>query len=265
MVRHGFHDSRPVQHFPTVKITEGELVALLVAQKALEQYRNTAFAKPLRSAFNKLVSGLQGETAISWDELSGVFSFKPVGLAIADLKNFDTISQAVLRSDEVEFSYQKLQGKTKERRRVQPYHLACINNQWYLFGKDLLRQGLRTFALSRVTAARNRKRPFVRPADFSAARFLEQSFAVFETDKPRNVVLRFEPTAARLVSERTWHPSQRLRSLPGDRAELSLRVGLSPDLTSWILGWGDQVEVVKPSTLRDAVRETCRRAARKHR
>ena len=40
---HGFYYTRKVVQFPTMKISEGELVALSVARKALAQYRGTPF------------------------------------------------------------------------------------------------------------------------------------------------------------------------------------------------------------------------------
>jgi len=44
--------TQPVNAFPTVQVTEGELVALLVAQRALEQYRGTTSWPPgSRTAF----------------------------------------------------------------------------------------------------------------------------------------------------------------------------------------------------------------------
>lgn len=43
----------PVKNFPTVQINEGELLALLVAQKALEQYRGTPHHDQLANAFAK--------------------------------------------------------------------------------------------------------------------------------------------------------------------------------------------------------------------
>jgi proteasome accessory factor B len=45
--RHGFYFTEEVAHFPAVHISESELVALLVARKAIEQYANTPFQKPL--------------------------------------------------------------------------------------------------------------------------------------------------------------------------------------------------------------------------
>src|SRR5947207_3742330 len=54
--RFGYHYTQEVSAFPTLQITEGELFALLVAEKALQQYRGTHFEKPLLSAFKKMAA-----------------------------------------------------------------------------------------------------------------------------------------------------------------------------------------------------------------
>ena len=51
--RHGYYYSQEVSAFPSLQISEGELFALLVAEKALQQYRGTSFEKPLVSALKK--------------------------------------------------------------------------------------------------------------------------------------------------------------------------------------------------------------------
>src|SRR4051812_9709586 len=54
----GYWYTEQVSSFPTLQITEGELIALLVAEKALQQYRGTNFEKPLLGAFQKLAAAL---------------------------------------------------------------------------------------------------------------------------------------------------------------------------------------------------------------
>ena len=49
-VRRGFLYTKEVKNLPMVALTEGEIVALLVAHRAAEQYRGTPFEKSLRSA-----------------------------------------------------------------------------------------------------------------------------------------------------------------------------------------------------------------------
>ncbi len=131
-------------------MSEGEVVALFVAQKALAQYRGTSFEKPLRTAFEKISEGLQDRIGFQWGEVDAGISFRGLGVTVADLELFEKVSRAVLESHELAFEYQKLRSSRHEARRVQPYHLGCIENQWYLFGFDLARQQLRTFALPRM-------------------------------------------------------------------------------------------------------------------
>jgi predicted DNA-binding transcriptional regulator YafY len=88
--RHGFYFTEPVAHFPSVHITESELVALLVARKAVEQYANTPFQKPLSAAFQKLSAGLDGQVNFNWQELEHTFDFRPIGIPHQNLVIFET-------------------------------------------------------------------------------------------------------------------------------------------------------------------------------
>jgi hypothetical protein len=47
----GLWYTEEVSGFPALQMTEGELFALLVAEKAVRQYRGTSFERPLVSAF----------------------------------------------------------------------------------------------------------------------------------------------------------------------------------------------------------------------
>ncbi|HWL15524.1 MAG TPA: HTH domain-containing protein, partial [Opitutus sp.] len=65
--------TQPVNAFPTVNVTEGELLALLVAQRALQQYRGTPFHRQLEISFEKLSRSLRDRISFSpADELQTV-------------------------------------------------------------------------------------------------------------------------------------------------------------------------------------------------
>lgn len=260
-LQRGFRYTKPVSAFPRISMSEGEIVALLVAQKSLEQYKGTVFEKPLRSAFEKMSSNLEGEGMFSFRELEDAISFRPVGHAVQELKIFDVLSRAVLGHRVVEFDYHKLNGKKSERRRVEPYHLGCIDNVWYLIGHDLVRDKKRTFALGRLSQPKMLNKIFTPKKDFSVAEMFASSFSAFETPKPSRVVIRLDAFAARLASERVWHPSQRMKDLPGGGAVLTLEVGLAPDLENWILGWGMHAKVLEPSELCDRIASIARSMA----
>ena len=253
-VRHGFYYTAPVKDFPVMKVSQGEVAALLLAQKSLEQFRGTAFERPLAGAFRKLSRSLGGEMEVAWHELEQALSVRSSGTGLADMEVFDALARAVMDQAEVSFAYHKLSGAKPETRTARPCHLGCIENQWYLFAHDTDRGAVRTFALPRVTGVVRTGGKFRRPKDFSLAKILDGSFAVFQGGNAKRVKIRFRGVAARLVGERVWHGSQKLR--PDARGlVLEMQVGLSPDLRQWILGWGAEAEVLEPAELRKAVAE----------
>lgn len=258
---HGFRYTKPVSQFPLVTVSQGELVALLVAQRAVEQYRGTSFEKPLKSAFQKLASSLDQEAGISLHELAAAVSFRPAGVPSGQMKTFEILAGALTEGQVVEFDYFALKADKPERRRVDPYHLTCIDNQWYLIAGDQVRGARRTFALTRISKVKNLKRPSRRPSHFSVSEMLSNSFSAFEAAAAEFVRIRFDSFAARLVSERTWHKSQKISLLPDGGIELSMRVGVAPDLEKWILSWGAHAEVVTPQSLRDRMAQQILQAA----
>lgn len=248
--------THPVNAFPTVHVTEGELLALLVAQRALQQYRGTPFHRQLEIAFEKLAGGLRDRISFSpADELRAV-SFKNIGLGRTDLAVFNALSGAVLRQEEVTFAYQKPGVAKKSQRRVHPYHLANRENSWYLIGFDLERQALRTFALPRIGAVSVSKETFTRPPDFSPEKFFANALGVLGGEGDYQVVIRFTSAVADRVREREWHESQEMRELPDGGLELKLRLGALMEVEQWVLGWGAAAEVVAPAELRANMRRT---------
>lgn len=260
--KNGFHYTAPVQNFPSVQVTEKELVALYVAQKALEQYKGTSFEKPLHAAFEKLTGGLSDRVTFSWHDLESAISFHAIGTTVADLTLFEILSQAVLKSQELEFEYHKIGGRSHEPRKVWPYHLGCVENQWYLFAFDLDRKQMRTFALPRIRNARITSRQFVRPADFSMEKWLGGSFGVFKDGgKLQDILIQFDAFGGRLVRERKWHSSQKIKELKDGGIELSLKLGNLHEVLRWVLSWGEHARVIAPEELRNNVRQTAQKLA----
>jgi proteasome accessory factor B len=260
-LRFGFYYSEAVTSFPNIEVSEGEIAALFVAQKALAQYQGTPFERPLRSAFRKITDGLKDRVSFSWDDMDEVISFRSAGASAADLELFETVSQAVLRSVELHFEYRKLNSSRYEQRRVRPFHIASLENQWYLFAEDLDREQLRTCALPRMKAARATTTRFRRPADFSISKVLSGSFGVFSGKKKHRIRLKFDPFAARLVSERKWHDSQRIRVEGDGSIVLQLELGGLEEIERWVLSWGSHVRVLEPAALVKAVRDEARAVA----
>lgn len=251
--RWGYFYTQEVSAFPNLQITEGELFALLVAEKAVQQYRGTNFERPLVSALKKLADALPETVSLQWSDWDQTISFRTSAEPVLNLEVFDALARAVARREQIELAYRKPGCSEADRRVVDPYHLANINGEWFLFAFDHLRRDLRTFVPARIQSVRPTSRRFVRPRGFSVDRQLRGSFGVHSAEGRFDVVLRFTPRVADYIREKRWHPSQVLADRPDGGVELRLKLSSLIEIRRWILGWGGEATVVRPPELADAV------------
>jgi proteasome accessory factor B len=250
-----------VATFPTIQATEGEVFALMIGRKALEQYRGTSFHQGLAESFDKIAAALSDKVSFQATEELQAISFKSTGVGKADGAVFQALSRAVLRELELRFDYRKPAGSASEPRRVQPYHCIHHDGLWYVIGFDLDRKALRTFALPRIARARVTTTKFKRPADFSPEKYLARAFGIFGGDGDYRVVIHFTAAVADRIRERIWHSTQQLRDLPGGALEFEVRLGALPEIERWILSWGEHARAVGPTELCDRVQKTVRKLA----
>lgn len=144
-------------------------------------------------------------------------------------------------------------------RKVHPLHLGEVDGAWYLIAHDVDRNELRTFALPRMTRLKVSNTRFDRPRDFDGAKFLKQSFGIWNVvgDKTRHLVrVELKNYAARLAQERRWHPTQEISRLnsSGTRIEVRFEVGRLEEVLRWVLSFGSQAKVLGPKDLVDMVK-----------
>jgi len=256
--RYTFRYTEKVKAFPLLQVSEGEILALFVAQKVLAQYRGTPFEKTLGSAFQKLTGALKETVSFDLGEWGSDYSFRVTGASAADLEVFRLLARAIVQRQEISFSYQPLRASAPETRYVHPYHLANIDNAWYLLAHDPQRGQIRTFALPRIRNPKATGKTFDRPRGFSAEKELKGGFGVFAGTGKYPVRIRFDSFAARLVRERDWHPTQKIREIKGGEIELEMMLGALEEIERWILSWGDHAKVIGPKILIDSLSKKIR-------
>jgi predicted DNA-binding transcriptional regulator YafY len=252
--RRGYWYTEPVSGFPTLQITEGELFALLVAERALQQYRGTNFERPLASAFKKLAASLPDTVSLNLADWEETISFRTSAEPILDLSRFDLLAKATAQRRQVQLEYRKAGHRDVELRVVDPYHLANINGEWFLFGYCHLRKDVRTFAPARIHQVKLTGKRFSRGRRFSLTQRLRDSFGVIAGSGEHEVVVRFAEVVADYLREKRWHPSQTLRELPDGQVELQFRLSSLTEVQRWILSWGGRARVVSPPELVESIR-----------
>lgn len=253
-IKHGYYYSQEVSAFPSLQISEGELFALLVAEKALQQYRGTSFEKPLMSALRKMSESLPDTVSINLGDWDKSISFHTSAEPILDLELFDTLARATAKRQQLSLAYRKPGGQSEECRVVDPYHLANVNGEWFLFAYCHLRRDIRTFAPGRIRAIEKTGKVFKRDRSFSLKAQLRDSFGVHSGKGEHQVVIQFTDFGAAYAREKKWHPSQKLRELKDGGLEMKLTLSSLIEVRRWILSWGRHARVIEPAELVEDVK-----------
>ena len=230
----------------------------------MQQYRGTAFEKPLMNALGKLSASLPDTISLnlsSWDES---ISFRTSAEAILDLEVFEQLMAATAKRRQLRILYRKPGQRNSESRLIDPCHLANVNSEWFLFAFDHDRKAIRTFVPARIARIEATGVTFPRNRKFSLEKELRNSFGIHSGSGETRVVIRFNEAAADYIREKKWHPSQKLAELPGGGVELQLTLSSLVEIERWILSWGGNARVVEPVELASSLREAAERIASLH-
>ena len=257
-LRYGYFYTEEVRAFPSFQVTEGELFALLAAEKALQQYRGTPFERPLVSAFRKISESLPDTVSINWADWDSTLSFRTTAEPLVDLAVLDRLSRAASKRRQLAIDYRKPGSKEVQQRIVDPYHIANVNGEWFLFAYCHLRKGIRTFAPIRMSQVRETGVIFRKNPTFSIEHELRNSFGIHSGTQSHVVRIRFAESVADYIREKRWHPSQKLKELSDGGVELTMKLSGLAEIQRWILGWGGKAVVLAPAELSNAIREAAK-------
>ena len=250
----GFVYTDPAYHLPLWQFTEGELVALLLAERLLHEYRHTPYADALKRAFQKITAALPDSVTIDLGNLADAFAVRHQSLAPADAEHLAVVVRAVQKGQQLELLYWAASRDETTRRLVDPYHLASVEGDLFLVGYCHLREEVRMFAPARIRSVKLTGKQIERPPDFRIADYLDAGFRKMRGTGPARLVrLRFAPAIARYVREREWHKTQELQEEADGSLLLTLRVNHLLEVKRWALSLAGDCEVLEPPDLREEI------------
>ncbi len=158
------------------------------------------------------------------------------------------------------FYYVAYSGQNTERV-VEPYGLICKQHNWYLVAHCLKRKAIRVFRVDQIIDVHPyTSERFNYPQDFSLRHYMSQSWGVINDGEVSKIRLKFSPEVAHRVTRLVYHPSQVIEVQPADGSVImSFEVCGVAEMKTWIVQWGDMVEVLEPDWLREDMREAASR------
>ncbi len=256
-LKRGYFYTEPTFMLPAVQMNEGELAALLMGSKVLEQFQGTPMADKLTAVFEKLSAFLPDNITVRPEELFSQFSFiSPPAMPISS-KVWNTVVQALENRQMIEIQYRNWSGEKTAR--VAPVHLANLQGDWYLFVQYEGFDNFRQLALARIQSVKLLSKKAGIKGTFDPKKELANTFSKFAGDnKAFQVTVQFHPEIAVSVQERQWHPKQKVKNLKNGGVELSFEAKGDIEIKRWVMAYGRYAKVKSPKWLKDEIAEEVR-------
>lgn len=248
-------------------LTPRELVGLYLSRSVLAPLRDTPFYEDLERMFGKIEEKLGTRANEHLRDLSNEIRFEPGprwGLGVnPDL--LDTVRAACTEGQLMACTYASVSSDGPTPRTLGPHYLYFSKGALYLVAEDLGDGKIKTFALPRMSDARMLDDAY-QGSKSDPAELFRNSFGIYrDGGAPEDVTIHFSRTIAPFVRERSWHHSQRTVAKSGGDIELKLHVTITPELVSWILGFGPEATVLEPRHLQSRLAEAAERIIGKYR
>jgi predicted DNA-binding transcriptional regulator YafY len=168
------------------------------------------------------------------------------------LSTLSTLVEAWLSRSQVKISYWNLEADKAAERIIDPYFIepSAISHSVYVIAYCHSTGKLLRFKIERIEAIEVTSLPYVIPPDFDASAYFGSSWGIVVEDEVKTIRLKFVAELARIMVETKYHPSQMVKRQHDGSLIMTLRVGNTVELYSWIMGWGEKVEVLEPKELR---------------
>ncbi|MFO0896872.1 MAG: WYL domain-containing protein [Pirellulales bacterium] len=251
--------SIPGQYYlPPTNFTADEALAVLVLCSQLGDHRQLPFYAAAVRAAQKLESSLptrlrdQVRATIRGIEIK----FPPASPLSGSQPNYEQLVAALAARRSVRIGYDSLTEWTQISTKLSPYRLLYSRHSWYVIGRSSLHRSTRTFHVGRIVQLDPLDDRYEIPHGFSLERYLGNAWHLIpESGADHEVRVRFRKMVAQNVAEVLWHRTQRCQILPDGSLDYQVTVSGLGEISWWILGYGDQAEVLAPARLREMVAE----------
>ena len=161
----------------------------------------------------------------------------------------DGLQTAIIDGMQVRLTYADRLGRGSDRV-VDPLGIVQKGHLWYLVAGTPA--GIRVFRVDRVRAAERTGDPVTRPEGFDLETAWQEARARTETRRRREAATVHAPTD-RLPGLRDQFGDDLsvMRPIDDDRLELEIRASTVETLANELAGWGADIDVVEPATVRE--------------
>jgi len=241
-------------HFlPPITFSVKEAFNIFIASRLLEKQYH--FYNPsLTSTFMKIHSNIQPHLKkIIQDSMEYKENLQGQEYKI---ENLYTLAQAWLSQHRVKINYQEDFSSEATEFIIEPYFIepSIYWHSIFVIAYCPVNKHLFAFNVNQIIGdVIICPETYEIPTDFRPIESINSAWGMPSDGELTTIKLRFKPVISRTVMSTIWHPSQKLELQSDNSVIATFKVRERSAFHTWVLSWGDNVEILEPKLFRDKI------------
>jgi predicted DNA-binding transcriptional regulator YafY len=254
----GGYTLEPEYFLPPADLNLQEALSLLLLTHKLSNQIQLPFQRSVLLAALKIECNLPAEIRkYCSTALRNIFTKADTQIPAHQNTQFDRIftqlQKAIATKRIVNISYHPFFENVAIDIEMCPYRLFYNNQTWHVLGRSRPDKSIRTCELNCIKELKITDECYPVDEAFDVSEYLGRAWSMIPEGQIYHVKLHFKPKAANNVAEVKWHKTQKVTRKDDGSAIVEFRVDGLNEITWWVLGYGDQVQVLAPKALRERV------------
>ncbi len=246
---------------PGLWFNHEELYALLAIHQMIAEIKPGLISQqiqPLRKRIEKILQkqGLDPSKVFRSIRILGIGQRKQQN------KTFRHVASCVLNHQQANIQYTGRSNNQQSERRISPQRLSHYRDNWYLDAWCHQKKDFRTFAIDRISQIKVLKQASKKISENKLNQHYASAYGIFAGKADKLAVLKASPKLARWLAEEQWHPQQTGEWLENGAYQITLPYHNPTELIMDILKYGAEIEVIKPASLKQAVKQEINQMAK---
>ncbi|HXF42668.1 MAG TPA: WYL domain-containing transcriptional regulator [Pyrinomonadaceae bacterium] len=224
--RRGFYFTSPGWTLPPIKMSEGDILAFLLAEHLLQKSGHEPYAKLLKESLSKLSTFLPEYISVNIATLGEQVRFERSPFVEVDLGVLQLVAQSATEQVSLEFDYYSPHNQQKTHRVADVHLLHNFAGDWFAISFDHDRNDFRDFLVGRMSNVKKTDQEFQRQPDFDPENYLRRGFGMMRGGKLTTVVIEIDAYRAQWLKERgPMHPDEVREELADGSLRITFKIG----------------------------------------
>ncbi len=166
----------------------------------------------------------------------------------------EELTQAVLGSLQCEIRYQASEAQSTKKYLIHPLAMVTKEPVTYLLAVFDGQSEIRQLPLHRIRSVKPQARVAEAPEQFNLQNYIQEGHFGIVSDKTEmSLHLRVSSSVSKMLTDSPLSDDQQVVTTDDYTSEIKATVRSSEDLKRWLMGWGDEIQVLAPLSLRQAM------------